>query len=184
MSRNVFSSSYKGRMFALFRHPVDRALSMYFYLATATWDPMHNPKLKDMTIEEYAHSDSIEHNWITRFLIDKTTGGLTKEDMLVAKEILRKKCLVGMYDDLEESLDRFARYFGWDADPTGHIEACQHACVESGDPRHRHPTLSEEEPEYQFILDQNRYDLELYEYAKVLYEAQGEQIFGVTISRN
>lgn len=179
---SVFTPTNRGRMFALFRHPVDRAVSMYYYLASASWDPMYDPGLKDMTLAEYASSGSIEHNWVTRFLLNKPGGKLSKEDMLTAKEILRKKCLVGLYDEIENSLARFDRYFGWT--PRGgkqkrETASCRKAFVIAGDKRHEHPSVEKGGTVYEAILDSNRFDVELYEYARVLYRVQGEQIFGI-----
>ena len=39
----IFSPVYKGRMFTLLRHPVDRAISMFYYRQYATWEPSYEP---------------------------------------------------------------------------------------------------------------------------------------------
>ena len=52
----------------VFRHPVDRAVSMFFYIQIADWEPTYNPELAKMTISEYAVSPNIENNWMVRTL--------------------------------------------------------------------------------------------------------------------
>ena len=187
-----FTDRNKGRMFAIFRHPVDRAVSMYYYLSTATWDTMYNPKLKEMSLQEYAKSSSVENNWLTRFLVGKKSGALGPEHMVLAKKIVRNKILVGLYTDMETSLSRFDRYFGWTnharekaggfqarEETTEQANKCRAAFVEAGDDRHNHPTVEPKSKEWDLIARQNKYDLELYEYIKQLYKTQAEQIFGV-----
>jgi len=188
----VFTDRNKGRMFAIFRHPVDRAVSMYYYLSTATWDPMYNPKLKEMNLQEYAKSSSVENNWLTRFLVGKKSGALGPEHMVVAKKIVRNKILVGLYTDMETSLSRFDQYFGWTnhaREKAGGFRAreeaveqankCRSAFVEAGDNRHNHPSVEPNSKEWNLIVRQNKYDMELYDYIKQLYKTQAEQIFGV-----
>eukprot|EP00547_Thalassionema_nitzschioides_P006684 CAMPEP_0194218594 /NCGR_PEP_ID=MMETSP0156-20130528/24105_1 /TAXON_ID=33649 /ORGANISM="Thalassionema nitzschioides, Strain L26-B" /LENGTH=288 /DNA_ID=CAMNT_0038948003 /DNA_START=344 /DNA_END=1207 /DNA_ORIENTATION=+ len=161
-SSSIFSSRYKGRLFALFRNPVDRAVSMYHYLSSASWDPMYNPKLRTMTIMDYASSASVENNWMTRFLVNKPGGRLAKEDMLTAKEILRTKCLVGLFEDLENSMIRFQEYFGWSQKaPADHISKCRSAVVAAGDRRHDTPLLEPGTKTYVALARVNQFDLEL-----------------------
>jgi hypothetical protein len=180
---SIFNRSQKGRMFALFRDPINRAVSMYHYLSTASWDPLYDPALKIMTIEEYAQSASVEHNWMTRFLVNKPGGKLNKQDMLVAKEILRTKCLVGIYEDLENSLKRFQLYFGWSRKSSPEqVQDCRTAVLATGDHRHNTPELEPGTKAYLALAIVNKYDMELYAYAKTLYRLQGEQIFGIVES--
>ena len=57
------NNTKRGRVFGMFRDPIDRAVSMYHYLQYATWEPSYNPILKNMTLEEYAESKYIENNF-------------------------------------------------------------------------------------------------------------------------
>uniref|UniRef100_A0A7S1Y445 Sulfotransferase domain-containing protein n=1 Tax=Grammatophora oceanica TaxID=210454 RepID=A0A7S1Y445_9STRA len=179
----IFSPTSKGRFFSLFRNPIDRAISMYHYLQTASWDPMYNPLLKDMSLEEYAStSGSAENNWVTRFLVNKPGGVLREKDMVVAKEILRTKCLVGLFEEIEPSLARFQVYFGWDYHQSPmESSKCRRAVLERGDPRHDHEPLEQGSPAWNALATVNKYDMELYEYAKELFVLQGEQIFGINL---
>mmetsp|Transcript_12291 Transcript_12291/g.17476 ORF Transcript_12291/g.17476 Transcript_12291/m.17476 type:complete len:451 (+) Transcript_12291:46-1398(+) len=176
-AKHIFDEDHMGRMFALFRHPVDRAISMYYYLGSASWDPLFNPKIKQMTLVEYARSASMENNWVTRFLLNKFSGPLQKDDMRAAKEVVRKKVLVGLFDDIEGSMARFEKYFGW-TQPGTEDEAntgkCRKAIIEAWDKRHDHPPIIQDGPEWKAIVAANRWDLELYQYVKILYKYQGK----------
>jgi len=179
----VFTPSSPGRLFALFRHPVDRALSAYHYLAKASWDPHYNPRLAKMSVVEFAKSRYIENNWLTRFLVDKPGGKLTHADMLLAKKIIKFKCLVGLYEDIEVSMTRFQRYFRWKTDVSGaKMNQCRAGAVAHGDINVVHPEgthVREGSKAWNAIVRTNVFDMELYEYAKKIYRIQGEQIFGV-----
>lgn len=199
MSARIFTPEHPGRMFALFRHPVDRALGLYYYLAKASWDPMYNPSLTEMSMEDYAKSEYIENNWMTRFLVQKPRGKLSQSDMILAKQIIKFKCLVGLYDDIETSMVRFQRYFGWNLHDTtekmDEVSNCRKKFVEDGDKNVLgHPISIKEETgdamedgvvkvgsaAWNSITRQNMYDMELYEFAKKIYKIQGEQIFSVS----
>lgn len=168
---------------------------MYYYLARASWDPMYNPSLAKMTIEEYATSRYIENNWLTRFIVNKPGGKLSHADLLLAKKILKFKCLVGLYDDMEASLSRFQRYFGWNndtPDKAGEIVACRRTIISHGDKVLLHPVSTKDEWDtktdgavkfgstaWNAIARQNMFDMELYEFAKRLYKSQGEDMFDI-----
>ena len=180
----LFSPRSKGRMFVFFRNPVDRAVDMYYYLADASWDPNYNPKLKKMDLAEYARSKYIENNYITRSLVGKFDGELSEDDMVTAKQIVTTKCLVGLYEKLDGSIQRFARYFGWssfdiDKNKSVAIKRCRKAHIEAGDTLLNFPPVKMGSVEYDLILEHNRYDMELYEFIKLLYKIQGEKIFNI-----
>jgi hypothetical protein len=205
MASSVFTKQNPGRLFTLFRHPVDRALAMYHYLSKASWDPIYSPEVKNMTIEEFAKSRYIENNWMTRFLVGKTKGKLTHSDMLLAKKIVKFKVLVGLYDELETSMARFQRYFGWkDATKTRADTAkCRSKAITRGDKNVLgHPTSIKDgkasgslqsnnsnavqqviagNAAWKAIERHNLFDLELYAFAKRVYALQGEHIFDVVV---
>ena len=51
--------------------------------------------------------------------------------------------------------------------------------IEAGDARHDNPAVLEGSKEWDLIVLQNRYDMELYMYAEHLYNIQARDIFGV-----
>ena len=48
----LFTPTAKGRLFTVFRHPVERAISMFYYLQIAHWEPTYDPSLQSWTPEE------------------------------------------------------------------------------------------------------------------------------------
>lgn len=170
---NGDDDGHRGRLFALFRHPVRRAVNMYHYLRDgATWDRSYDPRLRNATIVEYARSGSIDNNWLTRFLVDKRGGRLSADDLALAKEILRRKCLVGLFEETQNSFERFEQFFRWTVSKKE--RKCLKQVFKNGDLRHRHEPVDEGTEEWDAILAHNKYDMELYEFAKTLYKKQGK----------
>ena len=64
----IFSDEHKGRGFVLLRDPIERAISMFYYLA----DQPGNEEISEMTVEEYAQSTRIENNWMVRYLVSNS----------------------------------------------------------------------------------------------------------------
>lgn len=76
-----------------------------------------------MTIVEWARSAKAESNWLTRTLVgDTDSPELSEEHVNLAKDIIRRKFVVGLTDDMEESWNRFREYFGWDGQMTAQNE--------------------------------------------------------------
>merc|ERR1711862_912384 len=113
-SSSLFSESRQGRLMFIFRDPIDRVISTFYYLQKATWEPTYNPKFQHMTLKEYAYSTYAESNFVARSLLNKMEGGaLTKSDVELCKKILQDKILIGLLDQLEESVHRFDTFFGF-----------------------------------------------------------------------
>ena len=95
----LFSQSNKARMFTLLRQPVKRITDLFFYKQRATWEPTFDPELAKMSLKEYAQSDKHVTNFVTRTLLGHTTEELTPEDVDLAKDILRRKFIVGIMEN-------------------------------------------------------------------------------------
>ena len=155
----------RGRLFALFRHPADRAAASFHYLSTSQDRPVNFPN----TILDYAVSSFVENNLMTRLLTDKPKGNLTEADLVMAQEVLRRKCLVGLYDRLADSLARFESYFGL---PSG-TGSCRAGVLEDEqNRRNSFPSLEEGSYTYNLIMTHNHFDVDIYIYAKQLYNIQ------------
>ena len=169
----------RGRLFAVFRDPIDRATSTFYYLQKATWEPTYNPIYATWTIHDYANSPRVESNWMVRSLVNKLEGPLDPEDVEVAKEILHKKCLVGLMDRMEESILRFHKYFGFDNERSLQCAFEQYVSKETGSRTeeqnsHSHPQLERKGETYRLLAEKNSFDIVLYEYAVRLFEDQGK----------
>ena len=147
---------------------------MFYYLQWASWESTYHAKWQNMTIDEYANSKYAESNWMTRMLTRKLEGPLGLEDLASAKEVLRRKCLVGLVERFEESTERFEKFFGWRDLVMDWEEKkkCQRYHLEKRDNAHDHPKFEERSYVWELLRKLNLYDMELYEYAVNLFEEQ------------
>lgn len=172
-------SNHKGRVFCMFRHPIERAISLFYYLRDAAHEPTFSEKLKKIeSVEDYAVSVFAENNWMTRFVTNTMTGTLTSEHLAVAKEILRRKVLVGLTRDMEASFERFIKYFGWDKNE---ISTDQKSCLEQylfhgSNRRKSQYKVQQDSNGWLLLKEKNFYDLQLYDYVLQLYEDQREML--------
>lgn len=168
----LFIQGHKGRMFTVLRDPIQRAVSLFHYLQKAKHEPTYNPALQNMTLEEYAFSELVESNFITRTLLDKMEAPLEEIDFKIAQDILRSKVLVGLLDELQESVRRFELYFHF-GDPAPNA-TCKEHYVRTGSNRQSvSQILSADAPAYVELQRKNHMDLRLYEYAVELFHIQG-----------
>lgn len=168
----LFSTEQKGRMFALIRHPIERAVSLFYYLGVAEWEPTYDPNLNYVSIEMWARSERIEHNWMTRFLSNELERDLTPRHLEVAKEVLRKKCLIGLLEKKAESFDRFEKFFGWTY-PNKHSKECRDRLLNWGwSNKHSHPLIEPGSSAWDLLSKKNYFDMQLYEYSKQLFSEQ------------
>lgn len=69
-----------------------------------------------MSVLEYAQRDLTPTNWVTRSLVGSLeTLEVTPKDLQLAKEIVREKMLVLIFEDIDDSINRLLEYFGWEA---------------------------------------------------------------------
>lgn len=172
----IFTEENKGRMFTMFRHPVDRAVSLFHFVQDTQWRNRETfqKELSSLTIEEFFKGGLAENNWMTRFLTGELTKGqLTTEDLSKAKEILRRKVLVGLLTEKGESFSRFEKYFGWQLKSDSEQDCHEKKLQWAWPLKHRHDDVDEGSALWDLIVAHNIYDMELYEYAEVLFHEQG-----------
>jgi len=180
-SNALFTPTAKGRLFTVFRHPIDRAISMFYYIQVADWEPTYAPELKDWTIEQYATSDKIENNWLVRQLTHKFEGDLEDYDLKLAMEVVRRKFLVGLMTEIDTTMTRCEQYFRW----TYHVnppnqERCRERLMGGGSNKNTKKKKVEEGSEAWNLLGlQNNYDLQLYEYIESLFKEQAQFVEGI-----
>eukprot|EP00986_Skeletonema_menzelii_P012722 scaffold7172_cov149-Skeletonema_menzelii.AAC.4 len=200
----ITGTEYKGVMFALFRHPLDRTLSLFYHKQQDKESVHYDPSMAIYSLVDWVNSPGYITNFMTRTLVGKVDNQipLTAVDLDVAKEILRRKCVVGLLDEKAESMKRFARLFGWDADvhhdslsllqgeaaaSRAKAERWKNQIVNDEEcfdkllhinwlNKHRHPPLREGSIEYKLVKSKNSFDLELYDYTKQLFQEQYTQL--------
>ena len=185
-SSYLYDPQNQGIAFAMFRHPVERVVSLFYYLQEATWEPTYNPSLANMTLLEYANSPLIEANFVTRSLLNKYTDKLTQEDFAIAKEILRRKVIVGIVNDFGDSLAAFEAIMN--LEPNWHVftehedvnmgrRAYISSCIQGlrkghGSNKHKHLEIHKNSEEYQILERKNAWDITLWDYIVELYQKQ------------
>jgi len=175
---NLFSTSKKGMMFALLRHPVERVISLFYYLKLATWEPTYTQQWANMTLMEYIQSNFVESNWMVRFLVGKPEGFIDEHELEAAKQILREKCWIGLQSHMAESIARFGELFHWNLNQKWDL------CIDDvrkGKTRSNSNLMKEvvdpNSEEWILLRQLNDLDLKLYHYAKQLYSDQGYMYF-------
>ena len=179
----LFDDAHRAAAFALFRHPIDRVVSLYYYVQLATWDILYQPEIQNMTLQDFVMHHHAEDNFILRTLLDKTDDKantpVTREDLIIGKRLLRDFVLVGLTDQMDESMRRFAQAFGWDDDDddinnsSSRWESCR-SQASQGHNRFNHPQLHPGDDEWDILAARNEFDLELFRYAEELFLAQAD----------
>jgi len=174
----VFSENARGRLFTVFRHPIDRAVSMFFYIQIADWEPTYNPELAKMTLSEYALSPHIENNWMVRQLTQAYAGEIGEEHLNIAIDIVRRKFLVGLLTKKKETMERVEKFFHWKyrVNPENQ-EKCRDKLLTGGSNSNAQNKQEKPKPgdeSWELLGNQNLYDLKLYEFIEQLFEEQAK----------
>mmetsp|Transcript_7850 Transcript_7850/g.10388 ORF Transcript_7850/g.10388 Transcript_7850/m.10388 type:complete len:140 (-) Transcript_7850:190-609(-) len=126
-----------------------------------------------MALSEFA---LLNDNWQVRMLSGEMSAEITVDHLNVAKEMLRRKFLIGLLEEKTESLQRFTSYFGWSL-TSPEAQNCKNSKFYfewAGS--NEYPMLDYSNPADQEVLQvigkQNRFDIELYKYAVKLFEEQ------------
>ena len=200
----IAETEYKGVLFAMFRHPIDQTLSFFYHKQQDKESIHYDPSMEIYSLVDWVNSPGYITNFMTRTLVGKVDNQilLSAADLDIAKEVLRRKCVVGLLDEKADSMKRFERLFGWDSDvhrdslsllqgeaaasraqaerwknQIVNDEECQDRLLHyNWLNKHRHPTLREGTIGYKVVKSKNSFDLELYYYARQLFEEQYTQL--------
>ena len=148
------------------RNPVDRASELY-----EDWKLRQNDP--NLQIRAFIESTDYQDNFLTRSLTNVPNDILTTYDLGLAKDILQKKFVVGLSERMEESFERFEKYFGWNDLTNSKPEKCLRHSLQMGS-LPESPTVSVEDlPDF---ISLNKFDLDLYYFAEELFERQADLI--------
>lgn len=159
----------RARMFAIFRHPLERAISKYYS------DLVSNPNLAGYTLPQYVRggSDYVENNYLTRQILGQYTGALELKHLDYAREFIRRKVVVGLARDLPTSAAVFHKVFNWNeedgtmASHQGCYRDIFHALSDKSP-----PSIEEGSEGWKLLVAQNWFDLKVYEYIEFLFDEQ------------
>ncbi|KAI2505910.1 hypothetical protein MHU86_8509 [Fragilaria crotonensis] len=174
----LFTPENKAMLFAMMRHPVSRAISQFYYIQGATWEPTYDKKWASMTLMDYIKSDYVESNWMVRFLVGKPTGSVDENDLEEAKSILRQKCWIGLQARMRESVDRFGAIFGWTQHPKWSycVDEFQGGRKRSNSNAQK-LVINRDREEWALLSEINALDMELFALAHRLFHEQTWKYF-------
>jgi len=174
---HLFDESHKGRMLSMFRHPVDRLTSKFFYLGIATWEKTYRPEWKDVDVLDWANDINIDNNHMVKKLAGKVQKDeATELDLARAKETIKKRMIVGLMDHMEESFNRFNIVMNINAKTNDKYTRCMNTYFGGGTNKksnsNSHPKVDESHPAYQVLAEKNKLDIELYQYILEVFDEQ------------
>jgi hypothetical protein len=145
----------------LLREPAARVLSSYYFILRRPLHPLHR-KLKTgrVGVEEFLRLTAHRQNLQCRFIAGLNRGAPCDETTLaVAMENLHCFRIVGLCERFDESLSLMMQCFGW------RVGSYQNWKVAKWRPALDSGVLD-------MIREQNRFDVQLYKFAKELFSAQ------------
>lgn len=179
---SLTSAQNKGRFMVMMRHPVKREIDMFYYRQAATWDPNFDAQLATMSINDYVDSDKMLDNFMIRSLLNiDQHATITAEHVATAKNLLRQKFMVGIFEWYDASIARFEKYVGWWSQFNVETDATVNQCHYDEVKAHNHdagynPDVPAGGTTWNKFIIRSWADVELYTYAKHLYSEQ-TQIF-------
>ena len=107
----------------------------------------------------------------------KFSEEVTEIDLILAKEFLRQRVIVGLMREMEESFRRFNIAMGVDTNEERNRKCVNEFFGEKGDDAgvknsNKHAKIVEGSPEWRTLAQKNRLDMILYAYAEKLFEEQ------------
>lgn len=175
----LFRSDHRGRIFTIISHPIERINTYFNYVTKDPTSPSYDPSLDQMGIEVYSAQteDRPEFNYLTKLFSDnlnKLSEELTEHDLNKAKEVFKRKVLIGLDSQKIESIRRFEKFF--DLSFENETSDNQPLCG-SGLPLWTRssdfgPPLAPMDPVWNSLFHRNSLDMELYAYVEKLFADQ------------
>lgn len=172
---DIFNNRNRARLFVVLRHPLERAISKYYADLTS------DPDVAGMSLPMYVRSGGqrVENNYLTRHLAGRYDGTLTLRHLNVARELLRRKFVVGLASDLPATTTVFSHVFGWNhtVESLGseNVNLCYNEIFDALSKKPP-PSVEEGSEGWRLLVAQNWFDLKIYEYAEHLFQLQMDQL--------
>jgi len=176
---HLYDRSHKGRVLALFRHPVDRLVSKFYYSQIATWERSYHPQWKDIDILDWAEHINHDKNQLVKTLARVGEfGKVTETDLTVAVNTVKLRFIVGLMNEMEESIHRFNVFMGINESEEDN-QICMDQFFGHGIKKENsnpHPKVEEGSPAWQVLARDNEFDIRLYESIVEIFGEQTEII--------
>ena len=176
---HLYNRNNKGRAMGLFRHPINRLVSKFYYLQIADWERSYKPQWKDMSVSYWARHINNDNEHMVKKLAGKRMNDVVdEEDLQLAMRTLKSRFVVGLMDNMEESIHRFNTILGIDETSETSKDCMDqyfgHGTLKSNS--NSHPKVSEGSRAWKARAEANPLDIKLYEFIIQLFEEQRELI--------
>jgi len=176
---HLYDESNKGRALGMFRHPVDRLVSKFYYLQVADWERFYSPQWKQIGAANWAEKVNTDNNHMVKQLAGKRMNSeVSEKDLEFAMQTLRERFIVGRMDQMEESIHRFNIVMGID-ESEGNSPKCMDQFFGKGGEKQNsnsHPKVEKGSPAWRILARTNALDMRLYDYILQLFDEQKEII--------
>ena len=120
--QELFNQEHQGRYISIFRSPIDRAMSWFYYIQNTPTHRRYRQKYSNMTLLDWASIPDEEDNYMVHKLVGKRHAESVDEtDLIIAKELVRQRFVVGLMTDFDESVRRFNIVLGINEEENGCI---------------------------------------------------------------
>ena len=178
---HLYDPVHKGRIIGLFRNPVERWVSRFYYLQMATWEKGYNPIWKDITIIEYAQTAIKSGNLLISEITGVRLNNITDEHLQLAKQIVKEYFIVGLTNQMEESIYRFNNVMGITPEES---KACMDEffrgvsddATTAKTNSNPHPVIDKNHPAWQIIAQKMPLDIQLYDYIHELFHGEQKHV--------
>ncbi len=151
---------------------MDWAISLYYDFTQNAVEGV----LQDISLEEFIESNYYAGNQLTRVLWHGYGLEIPTENQLhLAQEILRTKFVIGLHDNLAESINLFEDYFFWEKGHDPETDLCKREQQKIENQRELdmyREVGNVGSTVHDRIVERNSLDLQLYWYAVDLHKAQ------------
>ncbi len=152
------------------RNPIDRTISHYYFVLQETTQRLHD-KAKSLDLADFVLNEPEVQNLQTKMLagIENIYQQVDKSTLKQAKENLNSCAIIGLTERFEDTLALMENVLGWQNIPS----------VEKRQVTKSRPSISDvPESTIKIIKEYNQLDIELYEYAKKLFEESIKKLIG------
>jgi len=171
-SEHLYKASNKGRAMCIFRHPVDRLVSKFYYLQIADWEKGYAPHWKNMNLAYWAKEINNDNDHMVKKMAGKSN--VSDEDLKSAIRTVKQRFIVGRMDKMEESIRRFNIVMGVDESEIKSSK-CQDQFFGHDAERkntNSHPKVEEESSAWRILAKNNALDIRLYRSILDIFDEQ------------
>jgi len=176
-ANNLFTPTNKARGVVMIRHPVKRVIDYYYYMKDIA-----SAASESSSFEAFVESNQMVDNYVVRLLNGITDANIkiTDSHTEVAKEVLRRKFVVSIFEWFDVGMVRLEKYFGWwdkfDVMRNLTVNNCHYSVIESADHYKNAHEVENGDKVFITVMNRNWADMSLYQYAKVLFAEQTKLI--------